>query len=246
MKLKAFTPLHGWRAFAGEVGVVVLGVLLALGAQQVVQEIQTRTDVRAFRQTIDHEIGLNLFMYDVRARQLQCVDKKVAELRLWLDQARSGIQVPAIYAGQPSTITPYRSAWDNRDAQVFNHLPAKLRAKYSEFYDELANNWTELQLEQQDWQKLWPYAEPGPISLQDRRAIRPVIAKLRSWNETLDANFAVSRKIAKEFNVRPVKPANFPHNFLDRIEDCPSIIAPSATPGEPPPRAIARPVEIRR
>lgn len=30
-------PLHGWRAFAGEVGVVVLGVLIALGAQQLAE-----------------------------------------------------------------------------------------------------------------------------------------------------------------------------------------------------------------
>ena len=27
-------PLHGWRALFGEVGVIVLGVLIALGAQQ--------------------------------------------------------------------------------------------------------------------------------------------------------------------------------------------------------------------
>ena len=26
-------PLHGWRQFAGEVGIIVLGVLIALGAQ---------------------------------------------------------------------------------------------------------------------------------------------------------------------------------------------------------------------
>ena len=25
-------PLHGWRAFVGEVGIIVLGVLIALGA----------------------------------------------------------------------------------------------------------------------------------------------------------------------------------------------------------------------
>lgn len=29
-------PLHGWREFAGEVGIVVFGVLIALGAEQVV------------------------------------------------------------------------------------------------------------------------------------------------------------------------------------------------------------------
>src|SRR5437763_8229092 len=30
-------PLHGWREFAGEVGIIVVGVLIALGAEQVVE-----------------------------------------------------------------------------------------------------------------------------------------------------------------------------------------------------------------
>jgi hypothetical protein len=40
MDLSQFRPLHGWRVFAGEVGVIVLGVLLALGAQQLAEKIQ--------------------------------------------------------------------------------------------------------------------------------------------------------------------------------------------------------------
>ena len=31
-------PLHGWREFVGEVGIIVIGVLIALGAQQVVED----------------------------------------------------------------------------------------------------------------------------------------------------------------------------------------------------------------
>ena len=30
-------PLHGWREFAGEVGIIVVGVLIALAAEQVVK-----------------------------------------------------------------------------------------------------------------------------------------------------------------------------------------------------------------
>src|SRR5690242_21553377 len=76
-------PLHGWREFAGEVGIIVIGVLIALSAEQVVQDLQTRADEKAFRETIDHEIGLNLFMYDVRARQFACDEKRVKELKSW-------------------------------------------------------------------------------------------------------------------------------------------------------------------
>ena len=31
-------PLHGWRAFTGEVGIIVIGVLIALGAEQIVED----------------------------------------------------------------------------------------------------------------------------------------------------------------------------------------------------------------
>jgi drug/metabolite transporter (DMT)-like permease len=35
-------PLHGWREFAGEVGIIVIGVLIALGAEQFVGKIHQR------------------------------------------------------------------------------------------------------------------------------------------------------------------------------------------------------------
>lgn len=38
-------PLHGWREFSGEVGIIVIGVLIALGAQQVVQDWSDRQRV---------------------------------------------------------------------------------------------------------------------------------------------------------------------------------------------------------
>jgi len=36
-------PLHGWREFAGEVGIIVLGVLIALGLGQVAQAWNERS-----------------------------------------------------------------------------------------------------------------------------------------------------------------------------------------------------------
>ena len=53
-------PLHGWRQFAGEVGIIVLGVLIALGAEQVVETLHWRHEVSLFRSSVDHEIANNL------------------------------------------------------------------------------------------------------------------------------------------------------------------------------------------
>lgn len=38
-------PLHGWREFAGEVGIIVIGVLIALGAEQVIERRHDREKV---------------------------------------------------------------------------------------------------------------------------------------------------------------------------------------------------------
>ena len=56
-------PLHGWRQLAGEVGIIVLGVLIALGFEQLVEAMRWRSEVGHFRTAVDHELGRNLGLY---------------------------------------------------------------------------------------------------------------------------------------------------------------------------------------
>src|SRR4051812_23943487 len=50
-------PLHGWRAFVGEVAIIVLGVLIALAAQQAVETIEWRQKVDAALADMNNELG---------------------------------------------------------------------------------------------------------------------------------------------------------------------------------------------
>jgi len=222
-------PLHGWREFAGEVGIIVVGVLIALSAEQVVETIHARSDERAFEETINHEIGLNLFVYDLRARQFACDERRAADLKSWLRKVRSGGAIPALWPAGPQIITPYRSAWENRDAQVFNRLPTERRQKYAEFYDELSNNWSIMEREKDAWGRLIPYAETGPLSLSDRRTIRPIIDEIEEANQLLEVDLPISRKIAEVLGAREIAPDNLPAETFKRVTDCRSVIA---TPAE--------------
>ena len=130
-----------------------------------VQGIHDRAEQRAFRETIDHEIGLNLFMYRVRSRQFACDAKRVDELFEWLAHAGAGEQVPVLYPVMPITLTPYRSAWDNQNSSVLDELPARQRQKYAEFYDELSNNSETMAAERAQWRLLSPYKEIGGDNL---------------------------------------------------------------------------------
>jgi hypothetical protein len=50
-------PLHGWREFAGEVGIIVVGVLIALGAEQVVEALHWKSEAGRARQSIAGELA---------------------------------------------------------------------------------------------------------------------------------------------------------------------------------------------
>jgi hypothetical protein len=224
--MKIPTPLNGWRVFAGEVGVIVLGVLLALGAQQAAETLQMRSEVREFRRMIDHEIGLNLYVYDVRTRSSDCNVKRIEELLAWVRKAKDGAILPRIDPYAPGIMYPYRSAWDSRDGNVFAAVPAKARQKYAEFYDELDGNTKRLGEERAEWLALVEYAIPGPISIQDRRTMLRHLLMARAVSKTWDSNMPVSKKIADELGIEPIRPDNISPSFLKELDICDPIFIP--------------------
>jgi hypothetical protein len=50
-------PLHGWREFTGEVGIIVVGVLIALAAEQVVEQFSWRERVHQAEASMSKELS---------------------------------------------------------------------------------------------------------------------------------------------------------------------------------------------
>ena len=80
-------PLHGWRVFVGEVAIIVLGVLIALGAEQAVQSVEWRQKLGAAVADMNNELGSGdgpeayerLALHD-------CVATHLARLRASIEQ----------------------------------------------------------------------------------------------------------------------------------------------------------------
>jgi len=73
-------PLHGWRDFAGEVGIIVLGVLIALGFGQVVEELNWRERTRAAVSDLRAESENNFALMAERVTVQPCVDAQLDQL----------------------------------------------------------------------------------------------------------------------------------------------------------------------
>lgn len=100
------TPPHGWRAFFGEVGVVVLGVLLALGAQQAAESVKERRQAADTRTALTSEIKETLAVLELRRQAQPCIDRRLSEVRALIDQwARTGSYKTPTWVSQATWFT---------------------------------------------------------------------------------------------------------------------------------------------
>ncbi|WP_118856935.1 hypothetical protein [Sphingomonas mesophila] len=105
-------PANGWRGFAGEVGVIVLGVLIALGAQRIVEDYSDRQRLSSTLDAIRTEVA----DHDFSASEIQiaapCIVAQVEAIQ------------QRLAAGDPRLVPLYRDA-DFSDGYVVR-LPSRL------------------------------------------------------------------------------------------------------------------------
>ena len=95
-------PLHGWREFLGEVGIIVIGVLIALGAEQLIEQVhQGRLRVEA-QEAINAEINRNLDTLRRRAEVQRCIDARLGEVEALLTTTPLDAALPRpLWIGRP-------------------------------------------------------------------------------------------------------------------------------------------------
>lgn len=95
-------PLHSWRAFLGEVGVIVLGVVIALGLEQTAAAIHDGIIAGEARDAIRAEVRENLWWIERREKGEMCARQRLAELADLVARVRAGESVPIVhYLGIP-------------------------------------------------------------------------------------------------------------------------------------------------
>lgn len=135
-------PLHGWRAFVGEVGIIVVGVLIALGAEQFVQWVHGREDVAQVRAAFKGELADDRARWEYMSAADRCTLKRLDALDKWVATAPVGARLSDAYPIVPLNL--HSSAWDIAKTGAATALiPLRERLTYASLYAAL-ENWREL------------------------------------------------------------------------------------------------------
>ena len=201
MHLHLPKPLHGWRELVGEVGIIVVGVLIALGAQQVVEGINDRDDVSQLRAALRGELA------DARARweniraQDRCTLQRLDALDQWAASAPADATLRNPY--RVFLWNMHSSAWDiAKTSPAAAHFPIRELLTYSSLYAGI-DNWRQFINEEngniQTLNGLLTTADQP----ENRRQVRFYLAKARSFVARRALNYPYFFARFDELGIKP-------------------------------------------
>lgn len=123
-------PLHGWREFLGEVGIIVIGVLIALGAEELIQTNHWQREVREARESMDAQLAASKFASLERIKGGDCTDRQLTRLDD-LIEAPELPALPSLRLGGLRTWTT--STWAAASASgAVAHMQPEVRNLYAD------------------------------------------------------------------------------------------------------------------
>ncbi len=131
-------PLHGWREFAGEVGIIVLGVLIALAAEQGVERLHERTQVDEIRSALRAELADTRARWEFMRAADACESQRLNALQQWTTAAPAASRLSNAF--NPMLWNMHSAAWDlAKTSPAVEHVSLDERLVYASLYDAIVN-----------------------------------------------------------------------------------------------------------
>lgn len=227
MRVRLPTPLKGWRVFVGEVGVIVLGVLIALAIGEMADSVRWKILADQSVQDIRSELGRNRGIFEERVLWQQCLDRRLRQLDALLRKAREERRLPDI---GPIGIVGMRlistDAWDQvTGSETLLHLNPVTRKTFASDYSQTSLYFSDIQVERDMWASLSVLSNsPGPISDELLTQSNVTLARLKAKSRS---NGNAARQMVESTKRQGIPTSYF--SMLDREGTAAEIIAESRT-----------------
>lgn len=139
MRVRLPALVNGWRAFAGEIVIIVIGVLIALGAQQLVENINDRRDVAKLVEALRAELANDRARWEHMRASDPCTLQRLDAIERWVRTAPAGQNLNDAY--RLFLWNMHSSVWDlAQTSAAASDIPLKERMTYATLYGAI-NNW---------------------------------------------------------------------------------------------------------
>ena len=189
MEIHKPNPIHNFREFLKEVGIIVLGVLIALGAEQTVEALHWRAKVHEAEQAMRIELrdddGPQAF---TRAAIEACLDHQLDTIQAAVEGGRDRRAIAALAdAYTPPTRTWDAEAWRTAVASdAASHTSADRMVTWSKPYRLLPVLEATNLAENSERIELQPTRRAGgPLSGAEQDRMLSAVARLREANHLM-------------------------------------------------------------
>jgi hypothetical protein len=197
-------PLHGWREFFGEVGIIVLGVLIALGAEQVIEELHSQSEGKQTREALDAELAHNLASFDYRLGVQACAQERLNELQAIIAQQSRGERVPLKRDFSPPITMNLRFAiWDAASGEAKSHMPLQVKLQYAMLYDIFHGYQRVRERDGDEWNQLADLDLSKPLRADDIRNATIMVKRLRRLDALLPTYSSLLKRSADPLRIHP-------------------------------------------
>jgi hypothetical protein len=150
-------PWHNPREFFKEVGTIVLGIVIAIALEQMVETWHWHGEVAEARKALAAEIAANQPLFVRRLATASCMRRQVAEAHAILDALEDGAANPGftIFHRSGGSALLSDAEWESdRAAQTLTHFPRAELAIMSRYYAQLRDFKPWLGMEGNSWSEM--------------------------------------------------------------------------------------------
>ena len=207
-------PIHSWQEFLSEIAVVVIGVVIALSAEQLLQGLELRAKVRHAEEQMRAELALDDGPQVLQRIALApCVEESLSRIRTAIEQG----EPRAAVLEAVERFDPPRHTWDSVAFQaatvnnVLPHLPADQLWRWAYVYSMMPLLDRANEREFLDIARIRALSRVGgPLGEAERVRLLEAVEALRRDNEDIVTHVTPTAGAIRELGIRVVSDAKPP------------------------------------
>jgi len=198
-------PWRGWPEFVKEIGTIVIGVLIALGAEQAVEQLHWAHEVQGARAALAVEMGHSNRHLAYRVAAEPCIARRLDALDRVIEGTARHDRVPHLGAVIPDIGNALNdNVWANdRAAQTLPHFDEKELGQLSSYYLQINSLRQLVEDETSAWNVLKVLqGDPARLGPVDIAGLRVAVQRARFDNALIASIAADEIDVSKRLNIK--------------------------------------------